>query len=122
MPFVMELLDSLVEAETAGWQAIVDGAGRQWFRDRVDDQIVVLGPRFGVASGLAALDQLAGATWSWFRVRAPQVVAITEDVATLTYRVIARRDFDSEYQAVVSSTYRRDGAGWLLVVRQETPM
>lgn len=118
----MEQRDVLIETETAGWQALVDGTGRQWFRDRVDDQVVVLGPRFGVVSGPAAVDQLAGESWSWFRIRAPQVVAITDDVATITYRVLARRDFDTEHQAVVSSTYRREGEGWQLVVRHETPM
>lgn len=118
----MDLTNVLVETETAGWQALVDGAGRRWFGDLVDDRIVLLGPRFGVVSGAAALDQLAGESWSWFRIRAPQVVSITDDVATITYRVIARRDFDFEHQAVVSSTYRRDGDRWALVLRHETPM
>lgn len=122
MPWDMELKDTLVQIETGGWQALVDGGGRQWFREQAADELVVLGPRFGVVSGPAALDQLADDSWSWFRIRAPQVVSITDDVATLTYRVIARRDFDVEHQAVVSSTYRRESDRWHLVVRHETPM
>ena len=119
----MDLRATLVEIEQAGWQALVDGTGRAHFRALVDDQVVVvLGPRFGVVTGEAALDQLSGEMWSWFRVRAPQVVAITDDVATITYRVIARRDFDAEHQAVVASTYRLVDGRWRLVVHQQTPM
>lgn len=118
----MDLSASLQEIEEAGWQSLVDGTGRAHFRQVASDDIVVLGPGFGVAIGEAALDQLSGATWAWFRVRAPQVVSVTDQVATITYRVLARRDFDVEYQAVVSSTYRLVDGSWRLVVHHETPM
>lgn len=116
----MELAEVLVEMETAGWQALVDGGGRAWFRGVIDDPVVVIGAGFGVVTGEAALDRLADDTWSWFRIRAPQVSTITDDVAVLTYRVIARRDFDTEHQAVVSSTYRRVDDQWRLAVRHQT--
>jgi hypothetical protein len=118
----VDLSATLVEIEQAGWQALVDGTGRSHFRQVVDDHVVVLGPRFGVVTGEAAIDQLSGDTWSWFRLRAPQVVAITDEVATIAYRVIVRRDFDAEHQAVVSSTYRLVDGRWRLAVHQQTPM
>ncbi len=116
----MELTEVLVELETAGWQALVDGGGRAWFRGVIDDPLVAVGAGFGVVTGEAALDRLADDTWSWFRIRAPQVWSISPDVALLTYRVIARRDFDTEHQAVVSSTYRRVDDQWRLAVRHHT--
>lgn len=116
----MELRDLLVELETAGWQALVDGDGRAWFRDAVNDPVMVVGAGFGAVSGEAALDRLSDDTWSWFRLRAPQLLAITDDVAVLTSRLIARRDFDTEHQAVVSSTYVRVDDRWRLAHRHLT--
>lgn len=118
----MDLRATLQEIEEASWQSLVDGTGRAHFKALVSDDVVVLGPGFGVASREAALDQLSGDTWAWFRVRAPQVVEISDDVAAITYRVLARRDFDAEHQAVVSSTYRVIDGSWRLVLRHETPM
>jgi hypothetical protein len=43
-------------------------------------------------------------------------------VATVGASGGARRDFDAEYQAVVSSTYVFDGDEWKLRVHQQTPV
>lgn len=118
----MELVDTLVEREQGAWQALVDGTGRAAYRDLLTDDAVVIGPGPGVLTGDAALDRLSGATWSWFRIRAPQAHLVSDDVAVLTYRVIARRDFDVEYQAMASSTYVRTDDAWRLAAHQETPV
>lgn len=118
----MELVDALVQLEQGVWQALVDGTGRSAYRDLLLDDAVVVGPGPGVVTGDAALDRLSGATWSWFRLRAPQAHPLGDDVAVLTYRVIARRDFDVEYQAMASSTYLRVGDAWRLAAHQQTPV
>lgn len=116
----------LIELEQAGWQSLVDGTGRTHFGGLLIDDVVVLMPGAGmvggIATGDAALDALAGATWAWFRIRAPKVVRLDDTVAVVAYRVIARRDFDVEYQAVASSTYVFDGERWRLAVHQQTPV
>ncbi|MDZ7677537.1 MAG: hypothetical protein U5K29_03185 [Acidimicrobiales bacterium] len=122
----MDLQATLVELERAGWQSLVDGTGRAYFRDRLVDDAAVLVPGSGVVAGLAtgadALDRISGASWAWFRIRAPKLVVLADTVAVLAYRVVARRDFDVEYQAVVSSTYVTDGADWKLAIHQQTPV
>lgn len=112
----------LLELEQAGWQSLVDGTGRAHYRELLGDGALVVKPGCGVVTGERALDQLSGDTCSWFRIRAPQVVALGDDAASITYRVIARRDFDHEYQAVATSVYRSFGGEWKLVVHQQTPV
>ncbi|MGY6502415.1 MAG: DUF4440 domain-containing protein [Acidimicrobiales bacterium] len=118
----MELVDTLVEREQSGWQSLVDGTGRSVYRDLLAEGAVVIGPGAGVVTGDAALDRLSGATWSWFRLRALQAHPVGDEVAVLTYRVIARRDFDVEYQAMASSTYVWVDDAWRLAAHQQTPV
>ncbi|MBK5221643.1 MAG: nuclear transport factor 2 family protein [Acidimicrobiia bacterium] len=118
----MELNQTLLELETAGWEALSNGAGRRFYTERLTPDAVMLLPQVGLLSHDKAIDGMDGAPWSWFKIRNPQVVELGPDVAMLTYRVQARRDFDAEYQALVSSTYvQRDGE-WKLAVHQQTPM
>jgi hypothetical protein len=118
----VDLDATLLGLEEAGWQSLVDGGGRAFYRSHLADGAVVLGPGFGVESGERALDRISGATWSWFRIRAPRAVRLGDDAAVLTYRIIARRDFDVEHQAIVSSTYVRVDGEWRLVVHHQTPV
>ena len=115
-----------MELEQASWQSLVDGTGRSHFRDLLTDDAVVLLPGVGVVAGVAtgeaALDRISNSTWAWFRIRSPKVVQLAEPVAVITYRLIARRDFDVEYQALVSSTYVFEGDGWRLAHHQQTPV
>ncbi len=119
----MEPTAELLALEQAGWDALVAGTGRAHYRELLADDALVVGLGGAVAVGEAALDALSGQTWAWVRLRAPRVVQVGPDVAVLVTRVIARRDFDVEYQAQVASTYRRrvDG-GWELVVVLHTPV
>jgi hypothetical protein len=118
----VDLDAELLNLEQAGWQSLVDGNARTWFREVLSPDIVVVGAGSGVVSGDAALDHLSGSTWSWVRLRGPRVVSLSDSVALIAYRVIARRDFDVEYQAMVSSSYVRVGDDWKLAVHQQTPV
>ena len=118
----MELLDTLLEMETAGWEALKAGSGRRHYASVLTHDAVMLLPGVGLLSHDAALDGMDGQPWSWFQIRNPQVVALVDDAAVLTYRAQARRDFQPEYQALIASTYvRRDGE-WKLALHQQTPV
>lgn len=118
----MELRDELLAIEQAGWDALVAGTGRAHYRTVLAPDAVVVGLGPGIAEGERALDVLSGQTWAWVRLRAPRVVPLGDDAAVLVTRVIARRDFDVEHQALVASTYRRRDEGWELALVQHTPV
>jgi hypothetical protein len=118
----VDLTKTLLGIEQGAWQSLVDGEGRSYLRGLLADDAQVIGLGGAVVTGPQALEVLSGQSWSWFRLRGPRLLQLGEDAALLTYRVIARRDFDSEYQAVVTSAYRRADAGWTLVAVQHTPV
>lgn len=120
---------TLVDWETAGWQSLVDGTARAYWRDRLAPDAVVVLPGGGLArsvvAGADALDRISGSTWAWFQLRAPQVTRLGQGAVAITYRIVARRDFDVEYRAVVTSTWVRDESDpdtWRLAVHQQTPV
>jgi hypothetical protein len=118
----MALHDDLLRIETEGWEALSGGTGRRYYSALLTDDAVMLLPQVGVLSHDKALDGMDAQPWSWFQIRNPQTVELSPDSAVLHYRVQARRDFQSEYQALIASTYiRRDGE-WKLAVHQQTPM
>lgn len=118
----MELRETLSALETAGWEALKAGTGRRFYAEVLTPDAVMLLPQVGLLEHDRALDGMDGQPWSWFQLRNPQVVPLGDDAAVLTYRVQARRDFQPEYQALVSSTYvRRDGQ-WRMALHQQTPM
>jgi hypothetical protein len=118
----VDLTRTLLGLEHDAWQSLVDGRGRAHFAQVLDGDGLVVGLGSGPATGEDALDRLGGRAWSWFRLRGPRSVALGSDAASISYRVVARRDFDVEYQALVASIYRRHGDSWRLVVHQHTPV
>ena len=116
----MDLTKTLLDLEQAGWQAQVDGTAHSFYRELLTSDAVVIGVLGGVVTGDAAVDALAGQGWSWFRLRGPRLVHLGDQAAVLTCRVIARRDFDTEYQALVTSVYRRTDQRWTVALVQHT--
>ena len=114
--------DELLQLETDGWEALHQGTGRTYYSSLLADDAVMLLPQVGLLSHDKALDGMDGQPWSWFQIRNPQTVELGPDAAVLHYRVQARRDFQSEYQALVASTYVRVDGAWRLAVHQQTPM
>lgn len=124
-----EVESLLVELETGGWQALVDGTARAYWRERLSPDATVVVPGGGLARSVAvgdeALDRITGATWAWFQLRSPRITRVADGAAAVTYRLVARRDFDAEYRAVVTSTWvadPADPAAWRLVLHQQTPV
>jgi hypothetical protein len=67
------------------------------------------------------LKSLTGQSWESHRIDRPQVINISEKVATVVYKVNARRAGCDEYIALISSTYALTEDGWTLVIHQQTP-
>jgi hypothetical protein len=122
----MELTRTLLELEQTAWQSLVDGEGPARYRALATEEVLVVAPgaggQRGIVSGRAAIDHLAGDRWAWFRLRGAEASQLTDDVAVLSYRVVARRDFDAEHQFLVTSTFVRIDDEWKLRAHHRTPV
>jgi len=50
------------------------------------------------------LDAMAGQPWASHTLEEPQVLPVTDDVAVVSYGVVAQRDGAPTYSALISST------------------
>ena len=77
---------------------------------------------FGILGKEATIAAVEDAEpWSSHRVEDLAVLVHGETAATLCYRAEAERG-GAAFRAAISSTYRRQGEHWLLVVHQQTPL
>jgi hypothetical protein len=117
----MDFDETLIEAEREGWRALTTSeAGAYYRRHLADNALMAFG--FGVISREQAIEAMETAPpWAEFELRNPRVVALTDDSGVVVYSVVARREGEEPYSAVVSSTFVREGGGWKLAFHQQTP-
>lgn len=120
MASLRELQEVLLAIETGGWEAQHQGQGRSYYGTLLAKDAVMVLPGVGLVNYEAALDAMDRPPWSWYKLRNPKVHLLNEGAAVLTYRVLARRDFAVEHQAIVGSTYVLVADEWKLALRQET--
>ena len=77
---------------------------------------------FGVVDRAQAPEAMASAPpWSRYGTTGPRVVRLGEDAAVAVYRVSAQREGQPEFDAVVGSTFVRQGTDWRLAFHQQSP-
>ena len=116
--------DELVDLEEQGWRALAGDprTATEFYEQVLDDDVVMLLP-----GGLRLTDRatvvasMGGAPWASYRLEEPEVHALGEDAAAVTYGVVAQRDGSPPYSALISSTYVRRAGGWRLAIHQQTP-
>lgn len=116
--------DELVELERDGWRAL-SSTGEQaaaFYERTLDDTVLMLLPGGMVLDDRAAIvESMSGQPWSSYDLQDIRVLRPTGDTGVVAYRVVARRG-DTEYSALISSTYVRRAAGWRLALHQQTPL
>ena len=60
--------------------------------------------------------------WSRYELADEQVIALSNEAATLLYRATAQRQGQPEYRALMSTTYVRVNGEWLVKLHQQTPL
>ena len=115
------LLDDLLAAETAVWQALATG-------DAAADAALLAPGFLGVyPTGFAGRDdhagQLAhGPTVAAWRIEDARLLAPVPDLALLAYRAVFRRTGRAEEEMMfVSSLWQRQGGAWINLFSQDTP-
>ena len=111
----MSLQEELITTERTLWTN-----NRDIYAERLDDEVVLVFPETGVmhkAGALAGIEQdnLAGRRWADVAFADVETVAVTPDVALLTYRADARWEHESTMRSVLAtSLYVRRDRGWTL--------
>jgi hypothetical protein len=117
--------DELIDLEMQGWEALTAGGeeARAFYDDVLDDRVLMLLPGGLVLDDRSAiLDGFADAPpWASFELESAQVLRLREDGAIVAYEVVARREGQPEYSALMSSAYVRRAEGWRLTFHQQTP-
>jgi hypothetical protein len=117
-----DVLQELLDLETAGWDALCDGTASDFCgRLMHDDALMVLAngmvlDRPGVVD---ALQQ--SPPWDSYAIDDPRAIAAGADAAVLVYTGTAHREGAEPFVAVMSSVYVRHATGWKLALYQQTP-
>ena len=117
----MSLQEELVTIERTLWTN-----NRDIYGQRLEDEAVLVFPETGVmhkAAALAGIEQenLAGRRWADVAFADVAAVAVTPDVALLTYRADARWENESTMRSVLAtSLYVRRDRGWMLAFHQQS--
>ena len=117
-------VDELVDLEEQGWRALTTDprAATEFYEGVLDDDVAMLLPGgLRMTDRAAIVASMGGAPWASYRIEEPQVHALGEDVAVVTYGVVAQREGGPPYSALISSTYVHRAGGWRLALHQQTP-
>ena len=120
----MTRADDLVALEESGWRALSSGGpvAREFYDGLLDDDVIMLLPGgIRLDDRAPMLDAMAGQPWASHTLEEPQVLPVTDDVAVVSYGVVAQREGAPTYSALISSTYVRRGDAWRLALHQQTP-
>ena len=114
------MLQTLLELEREGWEALTTDGGAAYYRERLAPNALMAFP-FGVmnrSDALAAME--AAKPWSTFEISEATAIELTTASGLLAYRVKATREGQGEFNAVVSSTYVRTNGDWKLAFHQQS--
>lgn len=115
------LLKELIDLESAGWDALCDGTGADFFGGLMtDDGLMVLanGTVMNRHDVVAALKE--SPAWASYSIDEPSVIRAGDDSAALVYVGTGFRDGEAPFVAVMTSVYARHGGEWRLAVFQQT--
>jgi hypothetical protein len=116
--------DVVWDLERAGWEALsTDGevAGRFYDGVLADEPVFVLPGGLVLDDRDLIVGSMGGAAWDDHTLRDERIVTLGTGAVAVVYRAEAERGGQG-YEALVTSTYVRDGGSWRLAVHQQTPL
>lgn len=114
-------LETLLELERAGWDALCESRGGAFYGELMsDDGLMILVNGF-VLDRNAVVESLDGApAWDSYELSDERVVPLGTDAAALVYRAVAQRDGEAPFEAIMTSVYHLVGGELRLEVYQQT--
>lgn len=112
----------LIALERAGWEALTAGRAREFYDEVLAHDAVMVFP-FGVMERADAIDSMAESRrWQSFEMDNVTVHDIGAGLAVVAYRVVAHRDDEPPFEAMLASTYVRARRGWRMMMHQQSPL
>ncbi|GAB3237109.1 hypothetical protein GCM10027447_36030 [Glycomyces halotolerans] len=120
----MELIEELLELERAGWDALCDGTGSEFYGTvMAADGIMVLAHGFALDREAVVESLREAPTWDGYEISQERTVQVGDDAAGLIYTARAWREGDEDdFRALMSSVYFRADGIWNLALYQQTPV
>lgn len=115
-------LTELEALERAGWDALCDGTGSEFYgRVMADDGLMVLANGSVMTRGDVVRALAESPRWTDYEIADLRLVGLGDGADGIVYRGTARRE-DLELVCMMSSVYVRDVRGWRLALYQQTPI
>jgi ketosteroid isomerase-like protein len=111
----------LLHEEHAGWRALCEGRGAEYYYRVMTRDAVMLVPGRVLDRGtiLASLEGLP--PWDSYEIHDPRVVRLPAGGGILFYRALAKRG-GTAHDIRMSTTYVRQDGGWAIAAHQQTPV
>ncbi|MBO0731710.1 MAG: nuclear transport factor 2 family protein [Acidimicrobiaceae bacterium] len=115
-------LDSLLDLEERGWQALSSSNPTPFCESWLADDVVIVVPGMIISRDqfLASLQQEE--PWAGHHIEDARTVDFAQDCSALLYRVTARRKEQAPYAAIITSVYASRKGDWKLIYHQQTPL
>jgi hypothetical protein len=112
--------NDLISIERRGWEALCSKDAASYYRQHMTEDALMAFP-FGVMNKEEALSAMAAAApWSRYEMQDPRVVRLGPDSGVVAYSVIAQREGEDPFSAVLSSTFVRRHGEWKLAFHQQS--
>ena len=118
----MSIRDELIELEKTFWEAPPDGS---IYGERMVAEGRVLMPSpAGIMDREETIEAIDGSPpWTNYELKELEFYELNDESAILTYKATATREGMADpYEALITSTYRRQDDEWKLVTHQQTPL
>jgi len=118
------VVNDVVRLERDGWQALATGPtdAQRFYESTLAGEVVMVFPGGMVLTDRGQLvESMGGAPWSSFAIEDERVLELGPSTTLVTYRALANREGQTEYRAICTSAYVREGSGWKLAFHQQTP-
>jgi hypothetical protein len=116
--------EELIDLERRGWDALSSSgaAATAFYGEVLAARVLFLLPGSMVLDDRdAVLESLGGSPWTSYALTDQRALALGEDAAVVANPASAVRE-GGRYEALMASTYVREGGAWKLAVHQQTPV
>jgi hypothetical protein len=114
-------MDSLLDLEERGWQAMSSTSPTDFFEEWLADDVLMVVPGMVIDRDTFLAAVRGEPPWKTHLITEPRVITFTDECAALLYQVTAQRDGQAPYVALMTSVYARRNGSWRLVLHQQTP-
>jgi hypothetical protein len=110
-------MQEIIDLEIKGWEALsIEGDAAYKFYESVllDNAIMLFPGGMKIHGKMNILRSFGSQPWKSFQIEEPQVTALADGLAVLTYVVTARREGGDLYHVLISSLYILVEGTWKL--------